>query len=98
MDLLGLSEEELCTVLDVDPLTLVSGRLDHRPELSILHDLLAEARERCSPTMLRRWVRAAGPSGRPIDALLRRDFAAFEDALDALAARGFLLHAPSPGG
>jgi hypothetical protein len=98
MDLLGLSEQELCTVLDVDPLTLLSGELEHRPELSILHDLLAEARERCSPAMLRRWVRAAGSSGRPIDALLGRDFVAFEDALDELADRGFVLRAPGRGG
>jgi hypothetical protein len=31
MDMLGLSEEELCTILDADPLTLLSGQLDHRP-------------------------------------------------------------------
>jgi len=29
----------------------------------------------------RRWVRVQGPAGRPLDALLNRDFAAFEDAL-----------------
>ena len=40
---------------------------------------------------MRRWVRAAGPSGRPIDALLRRDFGAFEDALSELSERGFVL-------
>jgi hypothetical protein len=36
MELLGLSEEELCQVLDVDPLTLLSGQLDHRGELQTL--------------------------------------------------------------
>ena len=46
MDLLGLSEDELCRVLDADPLTLLSGQLDHRPELPILIDLLADAEER----------------------------------------------------
>ena len=66
MELLGLSEDELCTVLDVDPLTLLSGQLDHRPELPILLDLLDEAAERAGPAVLRRWVRAAGP-GRPPD-------------------------------
>jgi hypothetical protein len=91
MDLLGLSEDELCTILAVDPLTLLSGQLDHRPELSILRDLLAEAEERAGPAVLRRWVRTAGPSGRPLEALLRRDFAAFEDALAALAAHGFVV-------
>jgi hypothetical protein len=91
MELLGLSEDELCTVLDVDPLTLLSGQLDHRPELSILLDLLAEPAEQAGPTVLRRWVRASGPSGVPIEALLRRDFAAFEDALADLGNRGFVL-------
>jgi hypothetical protein len=91
MELLALSEDELCQTLDVDPLTLLSGQLDHRGELPILLDLLDEASERGGPRVLRRWVRAAGPSGRPIDALLRRDFAAFEDAVAELAARGFVL-------
>jgi hypothetical protein len=36
-------------------------------------------------------VRAAGPEGRPIDALTGRDFAAFEDALGQFAERGFVL-------
>jgi hypothetical protein len=91
MDLLGLSEDELCRVLDADPLELLSGQLDHRGELPILLALLNEASEQASPSMLRRWVRAAGPKGRPIDALLRRDFAAFENALAELAQRGFVL-------
>ena len=91
MDLLGLAEDELCATLAVDPLTLLSGQLDHRPELPILLDLLAEAEERAGAAVLRRWVRAQGPSGRPLDALLVRDFAAFEDALATLAERGFVL-------
>ena len=91
MDLLGLSDDELCTALDADPLTLLSGQLDHRPELPILLDLLAEARERAGAAVLRRWVRAAGPSGRPIDQLMARDFTAFEDSLATLAERGFVL-------
>jgi hypothetical protein len=93
MDLLGLSESELCRVLDVDALTLLSGQLEHRTELPILLDLLTEARERAGTAVLRRWVRASGPSGRPIEALLRRDFAAFEDATAELADRGFVLRA-----
>lgn len=97
MELLGLTEDELCTVLDADPLTLLSGQLDHRPELTILLDLLDEASERAGAPVLRRWVRAGGPAGRPIDALLRRDFAAFEDALGELAERGFVLRAGGPG-
>ena len=91
MTLLGLSEDELCQVLAVDPLTLLSNQLDHRPELPILLDLLAEAEERAGAPVLRRWLRATGPAGRPLDALLARDFGRFEDALGALAERGFIL-------
>jgi hypothetical protein len=98
LDLLGLSEDELCATLDADPLTLLSGQLDHRPELRILLTLLDEAEERAGAPLLRRWVRAAGPSGRPIDALTQRDFAAFEDALATLADRGFVLRGGGGGG
>jgi hypothetical protein len=91
MELLGLSEDELCRTLDVDPLTLLSGQLDHASELPILLDLLDEAAARAGPKVLRRWVRASGPHGRPIDALTRRDFATFEDALADLQEKGFVL-------
>jgi hypothetical protein len=91
MELLGLSEEELCRVLDADPLTVLSGQLEHRAELPVLLDLLGEAEEQAGPRVLRRWVRSTGPAGRPIDALLARDFASFEDALAELAERGFVL-------
>ena len=70
-ELLGLTEEELLQVLDADPLSVITGELDHRPELPILLDLLAEAEEQAGAPVLRRWVRAAGPSGRPLDLLLR---------------------------
>jgi hypothetical protein len=78
-------------VLDEDPLTLLSGQLEHRPELEILLALLAEAEESAGAPMLRRWVRAEGPAGRPIDQLLARDFGAFETALGTLAERGFVI-------
>jgi hypothetical protein len=95
MDLLGLTEDELCELLDVDPLSLLSGQLDHRSELPILLDLLDEASERAGAPVLRRWVRANGPLGRPVDALTGRDFGAFEDALAELAQRGFVLRGGS---
>ena len=78
-------------MLDADPLALIGGELDHRPELPILLDLLAEAEERAGAPVLRRWVRASGPRGRPLDLLLARDFGAFEHALATLAERGFVL-------
>jgi hypothetical protein len=83
-------------VLDADPLEVIGGELDDKPELPILLDLLAEAEERAGAAVLARWVRAAGPAGRPIELLLARDFAAFEDALAALAQRGFVLRGATP--
>lgn len=93
MELLGLSDDELCTILATDPLALLSDQLEHARELTILLDLLAEAEAQAGERTLRRWVRASGPSGRPIDALLARDFARFEDALGDLAEHGFVLRA-----
>ena len=66
-------------------------RLLSEPTRLRLLDLLADPAEQVGPTVLRRWVRASGPSGVPIDSLLRRDFGAFEDALADLADRGFVL-------
>ena len=82
-------------MLEADPLEVVGGDLDHRPELPILLDLLAEAEERAGPTVLRRWVRATGPSGLPLDHLMARDFGAFENDLAELADRGFVLRGGS---
>jgi hypothetical protein len=93
-ELLGLGDDELLAILDADPLAVIGGELEHKPELPILLDLLAEAEESAGAPVLRRWVRASGPQGRPIDLLLRRDFGAFEDALGTLARRGFVLTTP----
>lgn len=82
-DRLGLTDDELLAILDVDPLTLVAGdELPHRPELALLLALTDEH----DPALLRRWVRTG-----PLDLLLARDFAAFEDALEDLGRRGFVL-------
>lgn len=89
--MLGLDDDELLTVLDAGPLEVVAGDLDHRPELPILMDLLAEAEEAAGAPVLQRWVRREGPSGRPIEFLLARDFGRFEDALATLADRGFVI-------
>jgi hypothetical protein len=72
---LGLSDDELLTVLDADPLSLIGDELDHRPELPILLALI-EDRE---PSLLQLWIRNGA-----IEHLLARDFAAFEDALEQL--------------
>jgi hypothetical protein len=91
MDRLGLAEDELCAALGVDPLSVISGELDHLPQLPILLTLTEEAAERVAPGVLQRWVRSTGPNGRPLDHLLAQDYAAFEDDLQALADRGFVL-------
>lgn len=88
---LGLTDDELCAVLDVEPLEVVGGDLEHRPELAILLDLTAEASEQVGDEVLRRWLRRRGPRGVPFDHLAARDFAAFEDDLALLAERGFVL-------
>lgn len=93
MDRLGLDEDELCAALGADPLTLVAGDLDHKPQLPILLALTEEAAGKVHPDALRRWVRTSGPTGRPLDHLLERDYARFEDALEQLAERGFVVRA-----
>jgi hypothetical protein len=91
MERLGLDEDELCAALDADPLTLVSGELDHKPQLPILLTLTEEAAGKVHPQALKRWLRTTGPAGRPLDHLLARDYARFEDALEQLAERGFVI-------
>ena len=93
MQRLGLSEDELLTVLGADPRSVVAGDLDDKPQLPILLTLTEEAAEKVQEDALRRWVRTAGPAGRPIDHLLARDYAAFEDALATLESRGFVVRA-----
>ena len=94
METLGLTEDELCRILDVDPLTLISGQLDHAHQLPILLDLLAEPKDQVGVPALKRWVRTEGPVGTPIDMLLTRDFAAFENAIGELERRGFVIKGP----
>lgn len=91
MQRLGLTDEELCRVLDVDPISVITGELDHRPELPILLSLTAEAEAGVAPGVLPRWVRTAGPAGRPVDLLLARDFPGFERAVEVLVERGFVV-------
>ena len=91
MQRLGLSGGELCEILAVDPISVLTGELAHRPELQILLDLTADASQRVGDGVLRRWLRRRGPNGIPFEHLHARDFAAFEDDLDVLARRGFVL-------
>ena len=88
---LGLSDDELCEVLAVDPLSVLTGELAHRPELLILLDITDQAAQQVGDGVLRRWLRSRGPNGVPFDHLRARDFAAFEDDLELLSRRGFVL-------
>ena len=94
MERLGLSDDELCEVLGADPLAVITGELDHRPELGILLALTADAAERVGGTILRSWLRRSGPTGVPLEHLTSRDFQAFEDDLAVLAERGYVLRSP----
>ena len=69
MERLGLSDDELCEVLAVDPIAVMTGELAHRPELQILLDLTAEAAEQVGDGVLRRWLRRRGPDGVPFEHL-----------------------------
>ena len=89
---LGLTDDELLTIVDADPLSVMAGDLEHRPEIPILLALTEDIDE----SVLRRWLRASGTSGRPLDLLLARDFAAFEDAVEDLRSRGMVLRARRP--
>jgi hypothetical protein len=95
MQRLGLTEDELCTVLGADPLAVIGGDLEDKPQLPILLALTEEAVDRVHPDALRRWLRTTGPAGRPLDHLLGRDYAGFEDALASLAERGFVIRRPT---
>ena len=87
VDRLGLSDEEALVIFDLDALGAISGDIGHRPEVEILDELTREAAEACGGAgMLARWLRAGTGEGRPIDLLLRGDFAGFEDALAARVA------------
>ena len=84
--LLGLSDEELLTILDSDPLAVITGEEDTRPEIRILLQLLGD-----DPPP-RAWLRAG-----PIDLLLQRDFGGFEDALADYRERGFVIRSSGSG-
>ena len=86
---LGLSDEELLTIVGADPLSVMAGDLEHRPEIPILLALTEDIDE----SVLRRWLRATGAHGRPLDLLLGRDFPAFEDAVEDLRGRGMIIRA-----
>lgn len=91
---LGLDDDEVLRVLDADPLSVLTGELEHKPQLPLLLSLTSEPAEQVGLPTLHRWMRTAGPAGRPVDLLTRREYAAFEDALTTLQMRGLVIRAP----
>jgi len=67
-------------ILDSDPLAVITGDEDYRPEVITLLQLIGD-----EPPP-KAWVR-----GRPLQLLLQRDFAGFEDALAEYREKGFIL-------
>lgn len=90
-DRLGLTDDELLRALGAEPLEVVAGDLDHKPQLPLLLALTEEVAAEIHPQALKRWVRATGRHGCPIDLLLAHDYGAFEVALEDLRARGLVL-------
>jgi hypothetical protein len=80
---LGLEDDELLQILGSDPIAVITGEEDLRPEVQILLQLLEE-----NPPP-RAWLRAGNPS--PLQRLLQQDFAGFEDALADYNERGFTI-------
>jgi hypothetical protein len=88
---LGLADDELCDVLGLSPVQLLSGEGDLLPQTTVLDELLRACAKQVNGEALRRWLRASGPNGTPYDHLVAHDYAAFEDALETLLARGFVI-------
>ncbi|MGI8558508.1 MAG: hypothetical protein ACR2ND_09400 [Solirubrobacteraceae bacterium] len=84
---LDLSDDEVVRIFEASPLDVISGALDARPEVEILLALTAGLDE----GLLRRWLRARGPRGRPVELLTAHDFAGFEDAALEFRERGIVL-------
>ena len=90
MDRLGLTEDELgralgSTCCPSSPASSTTSRSLHPPGAD-RGGRRARGRRDAAPV-----GPGPGPGGRPIDHLLARDYGAFEDALGALADRGFVL-------
>ncbi len=88
---LGLGDDELCDILGLSPVQLLTGEADLLPQTAVLDELLRAAGEQVSAEGIQRWVRASGPAGTPLEHLLAHDYGAFENALETLLSRGFVV-------
>jgi hypothetical protein len=92
---LGLTDDEVLQVLDADPLSVIVGELEHKPQLALLLTLTAEPAEQVGLPTLHRWMRTSGPVCRPVELLTSRRFGEFEDALATLRDRGLVIRRSS---
>lgn len=88
---LGLADDELCDVLGLSPVQLLAGEGDLLPQTTVLDELLRASADQVNGEALRRWLRSSGPKGTPYEHLLAHDYGAFEDALEVLLSRGFVI-------
>jgi hypothetical protein len=88
---LGLADDELCDVLGLSPVQLLAGEGDVLPQTAVLDELLRATADQVNGEALKRWLRASGPSGTPYEHLVAHDYGAFEDALETLISRGFVV-------
>jgi hypothetical protein len=79
---LDLSEDGVLAIFQIDALDAIGGDYEHLPEIEVLDGLTAEAAELVGEGPLRRWVHSTATQPTPLELLERRDFLAFEDALD----------------
>lgn len=90
---LGLDDAELCDALGLSPVQLLSGEGDLLPQTAVLDALLRDVAEVAGGDALRRWARAEGPAGTPLELLTARDYVGFEQALETLRERGIVIRA-----
>jgi hypothetical protein len=79
---LGLSDDEVLSIFRLDPLEALGGEHHHRPEIELLDAMTADAAELAGAGALASWVRSSAERPPPLELLRRREFPAFEDALE----------------
>jgi hypothetical protein len=79
---LGLSDDEVLAIFQIDALAAIGGETEHLQEIEILDSMTEEAAELVGEGSLSRWVRSSATTPMPLELLEHRDFVAFEDALE----------------
>ncbi len=79
---LDLTDDAVLAIFQLDALKAIGGDREHLPELEVLDGLTAQAAQLAGERPLARWVHSTDTQPTPLSLLERRDFLAFEDALD----------------